>query len=208
MLSHRAIERLIIYRRLLRLWGADGRERIYSHELANLAGATPAQVRRDIMAVDYVGSPAKGYSVAELERTIGALFDEPNRQVTGLVGVGHLGQALLTYFSRADSPISITAAFDTDPDKIDRVTHGCRCFSISALERVIADLGISAAILTVPVSAAQDIAVRLACSGVRGILNFTPTHLRVPPGVHVENVDITILLEKVTFLAGIDRATD
>ena len=38
-------------------------------------------------------------------------------------------------------------------------------------------------------------------SGIRGILNFAPAPLRVPPRVYVENVDVTVLLEKVAFFA-------
>ena len=201
MLSHRVVERLIVYRRLLHRNADDGRERIYSHELAKLAGVTPAQVRRDLMTIDYAGSPARGYAVAELARNIGRLLDRAARQPTALVGLGHLGQALLDYFSRADSPLTITAAFDVNPTKIDRVSQGCRCFAASALERVVEDLGIRVALLAIPVEAAQGVADRLARAGVRGILNFTPTHLHLPDGLYLENVDIAILLEKVAFFA-------
>ena len=64
MIAARVVERLIAYRRRLKAWLADGKARIYSHELANLEGVTPAVVRRDLMTIGYTGSPARGYDVA------------------------------------------------------------------------------------------------------------------------------------------------
>jgi len=37
--------------------------------------------------------------------------------------------------------------------------------------------------------------------GARGILNFAPVALRVPPGVYVENLDMARSLEKVAYFA-------
>jgi len=56
-------------------------------------------------------------------------------------------------------------------------------------------------IIAVPVEAAQDVAERLIQAGVRGLLNFTPVRLHVPPDVYVEDVDIAVSLEKVAFYA-------
>jgi len=36
---------------------------------------------------------------------------------------------------------------------------------------------------------------------VRGILNFAPVRLRLPPHVHVEDIDMTVSLEKVAYFA-------
>jgi len=38
-------------------------------------------------------------------------------------------------------------------------------------------------------------------AGVRGILNFAPVPLHVPEGVYVEQIDMTMALEKVAFFA-------
>jgi redox-sensing transcriptional repressor len=35
--------------------------------------------------------------------------------------------------------------------------------------------------------------------GVRAILNFSPGALRVPPGVKLKNVDLTVSLESLSF---------
>lgn len=201
MLRHRVIQRLIIYRRILQDWLADGRPRIYSHELAAQAGVTAAQVRRDIMAVDYAGSPARGYDAAELIERIGAMVDAPETEPIGLIGAGQLGQALMAHFNRHAGKLRIVAAFDTDPERVGRVRHGCRCYAADDLEEVVIKEHIHTAILAVPGEAAQAVTDRLLAVGISGILNFTPTHLHVPPHVYVENVDIGSLLEKVAYFA-------
>lgn len=201
MLNGRIIGRLSTYRRLLTIASASGTARVYSHELAKMSGCTAAQVRRDIMTIGYQGSPAKGYEVAGLISKISEVLDTPEGQNFALVGVGHLGQAIMAYFPGRSPHLKIAAAFDTDSDKCGRVLHGCRCYHIDQLERTVRDERIAMAIVAVPAIVAQDIADRLVAVGVRGILNFAPVRLRTPADTYVENVDITESLEKVAFFA-------
>ena len=46
---------------------------------------------------------------------------------------------------------------------------------------------------------AQSLADRLAAAGIRAILNFTPVNLRVPPGVKLNAVDLTVEMENLAF---------
>jgi redox-sensing transcriptional repressor len=55
-------------------------------------------------------------------------------------------------------------------------------------------------IITVPAEAAQSVADALVAVGVRGILNFAPALLKVPAGVSLVSVDLTIQLEQLSFL--------
>ena len=54
-------------------------------------------------------------------------------------------------------------------------------------------------ILAVPASAAQSVAERSVNAGVRGILNFAPVQIQVPEGVPVENVNLVMELEALSF---------
>lgn len=201
MVSNRTIGRLSVYRRLLKEVAAKGEQFIFSHQLAVLAGCTPAQVRRDVMTIGYSGSPARGYDVAELTNSIGAVLDPPQHEGIALVGVGNLGRAMLSYFVGRSPRFSIVAAFDNDPDKVHRVIHGCRCYPIDQLEQVIRANNIREAIIAAPASAAQEIAQKLVSAGVNGLVNFAPIRLWVPDGVYVENVDVTMALERVAYFA-------
>ncbi|HRU00116.1 MAG TPA: winged-helix domain-containing protein, partial [Victivallales bacterium] len=57
----RTMERLSMYRRILSELEDKGLHFIYSHQLAELASNTSAQVRRDLMEVNCIGVPKKGY---------------------------------------------------------------------------------------------------------------------------------------------------
>jgi redox-sensing transcriptional repressor len=200
-ISDRTIGRLSLYRRLLNNLLAEGTQNVYSHQLAALAGGTAAQVRRDMMAIGYTGSPKRGYDVRELIESIGSFLDTPRTQGAALVGIGNLGRAIMSYFAGRRPKLTIQAAFDNDPYKINRVILGCRCYAVAELSAVVRDGDLKVGIITVPASEAQNIADMLVRAGVRGILNFAPVRLRVPPGVYVEDIDMTMSLEKVAYFA-------
>jgi redox-sensing transcriptional repressor len=166
-----------------------------------MAGCTAAQVRRDLMAVGYSGSPTHGYEVGRLLESLREFLDAPGGQGVALVGVGNLGKAILSYFSGRRPNLRIVAAFDRDPYKANRHIHGCRCYSMESLPEVSQGQRIRLAIITVPAPAAQDVADALVQAGIRGILNFAPVRLRVPAHVHVEDIDMTVSLEKVAYFA-------
>ncbi len=201
MIPDKTIGRLSLYRRLINRLLAEGVKNIYSHQLASMAGVTAAQVRRDIMSIGYSGNPNRGYDAAELVGSIRSSLDDPEGQKAALVGVGNLGRALLTYFSGRRPRLSIVAAFDTDPKKFDRVIQGCRCYSFDRLADMIEKLGITIGTITVPAAEAQRVADTLVRSGVRGILNFAPVRIQVPSNVYVEDIDMTMSLEKVAYFA-------
>ncbi len=200
-LPYKTIGRLSQYRRLLGLRMRAGQVSVYSHELAAFAGVTAAQVRRDLMNVGAKGSPSKGYDISALIECLGGVLDDPGGQHAALVGVGNLGRALLTYFRGRRPKLVIAAAFDTDPAKTGRVICGCRCYPMDKLAEVVVAKKVTVGILTVPASAAQQVASELEAAGVAGLLNFAPQPLRVGPHVYAEDLDMTMALERVAYLA-------
>lgn len=179
----------------------EGRGKVYSHTLAEEAGVTAAQVRRDLMEIGCSGNTKRGYDIEELIAFIGDVLDNPAGEPVALFGLGNLGRALLPFFAAYHPKLKIVAAFDSDPAKTGRVIHGCRSYPFGELRRVIEREKIRVAILTVPAAAAQEVAGELAAAGVRGILNFAPATLRLPEEVSVENMDMAIALEKIACLA-------
>lgn len=200
-ISGKSIARLSLYRRVLLRLLAEGEHGIFSHQLAAMVGGTAAQVRRDVMAVGYTGSPTRGYDIQGLVQSIGDFLDAPDRQGVALVGVGNLGRAILAYFSGRRPRLSIEAAFDNDPVKVNRVIHGCRCYPVEEMAGIVRKREILIAIITVPADQAQGIAGKLGQAGIRGLLNFAPVRLRVPENVYVEDIDVTTSLEKAAFFA-------
>ena len=201
MPSGKSISRLSLYRRILERFQQSGVENVYSHQLAAHASVTSAQVRRDLMAVGYSGSPNRGYDVARLLESVGEFLDPPTAEKVALVGVGNLGRAILAYFHGRRAKLTITAAFDSDERKTGRVIHGCRCYPMEQMAEIIAAEGIAIGVVAVPAEAAQEVTDALVRAGVRGILNFAPTPLRASGGVFVEDIDMTMALEKVAYFA-------
>jgi len=201
LISVKTIGRLSLYRRLLNRLSTSGTQNVYSHQLAALAGGTAAQVRRDMMAIGYMGSPKRGYDVRELIESIGNFLDSAQDQGVALVGIGNLGRAIMAYFTGRRPKLHIVAAFDSDPYKANRVILGCRCYPIAQLAEIVRELNITVGIVCVPANEAQAVADSLVRAGVTGILNFAPVPLRVGPGVYVEDIDMTMSLEKVAYFA-------
>lgn len=199
--AQNVVGRLSLYRRLLTNHLAPGTVHIYSHELAHLACVSAAQVRRDLMSIDFQGSPSKGYRVEELLHAINLMLDSDEGDPVALIGIGNLGRALMTYFHGRREKLAITAAFDRDPKKVNRLLHGCRCYPVESLESVVKRESIRIAILAVPASEAQTMTEALVRAGIRGIMNFAPVPLRLPPGVFLEDLDMTMALERVAYFA-------
>ncbi len=199
--SQKTIERLILYRRQLLGLNNKGTTSIFSHQLAVQTGFTSAQIRRDIMAIGYSGSPAHGYDLEKLLSSLNDFIDAPGGQGVALVGLGHLGRAVLDYFQGRRPNLKIMLAFDNDPQKVNRMAQGCPCYHTDELENRIIEQKVKVGIIAVPAIESQDLAERLVRAGVRGILNYAPVKLELPPEVYVENRDMILALEKAAFFA-------
>ncbi len=200
-LPDKTVERLSQYRRALLLSLAGGKHHIFSHEIAALIHITPVQVRRDIMLIGYSGTLRQGYDLKELIDIIGKIIDTKEGQNVAVIGIGNLGRSIIGYFNGKRTKLSIVAAFDTNPDKIDRVYAGVKCYNFDKLSEVVKSEGISIAIITVPASEAKRIAEALVMVGIKGILNFTPQPLNVPDQVYLQEYDMITSLEKVAYFA-------
>jgi redox-sensing transcriptional repressor len=195
------VGRLSLYRRLLLDLSAGGMRQIYSHQLASAAVATPAQVRRDLMTIGFTGRPRKGYAVEDLVAAVNAVLAQSVETSVALVGVGNLGRAILAYYTNRQRWVRFAAAFDRDPDKANRIIHGCRVYPVEQTEEVLGREGIKAAVITVPAAEAQRVADRLVLAGVRSFLNFAPVRLHLPTGCFVDNVDMSTALDRVAYYA-------
>jgi redox-sensing transcriptional repressor len=195
------IGRISLYRRLLIEQAGAGMRQIYSHQLAALAVSTPAQVRRDLMTIGFTGSPRRGYIIPDLIDAVSGVLAQSVETSVALVGVGNLGRAILAYYASRQPWVRFVAAFDRDPEKVNRVIHGCRVYPIDQVDSVTATEQIRAVALAVPAADAQAVTDRLVLAGIKGILNYAPVRLRVPPSVFVEDMDMTTALDRVAYYA-------
>jgi redox-sensing transcriptional repressor len=201
MVTHRTIGRLTLYWRILRDLGPDNEGHVFSHYIAAKARVTPAQVRRDLMVLGYTGTPAHGYHIRKLREHIEAFVYPSSEQKAAIAGVGNIGRALLKFFNGRRPNLKIVASFETNPEKFGRLMHGCPCHSIDNAESIIREKGITVAIIAVPENEAQFVADAFVSGGVRGILNFARTPLHVPPGVYVEDIDLAMSMDRVSYFS-------
>ncbi len=201
----RTMERLSMYRRILSELEQKGLHFIYSHQLAELASNTSAQVRRDLMEVNCAGIPRRGYRIPELKEKINEFLKDSEEIRVALVGIGNLGRALLSYFNMRSKRLKIVAAFDSDPEKTGRVISGCRTYHVNDLEDVVRRQKISIGIITVGAGSAQKVADMLVEAGICGVLNFAPVPLKMPKTIHNERIDITTSIEKVAYFSGLNK---
>jgi redox-sensing transcriptional repressor len=199
ILPEKTIERLSEYRRTLYNCLEDGKNRIFSHELAELHNITAVQVRRDIMLIGYSTFQRKGYNVQELIKVIGQIIDSDEAMNVCVVGLGNLGKAVSAYFIGKRPKLNLVATFDIDPKKIGSTLSGIQCYSIERLREIITSKNISIGILTVPVYSAREMAKAMVQAGIKGILNFTTVNLNVQGSIYLEDFDMITSIEKVAY---------
>lgn len=198
-IPEKTIERLSEYRRTLVSCHNQGITHIFSHILAGIHGLTAVQVRRDLMLIGFSSDTKKGYDVEVLIDFISNILDGPNVMHVGVIGMGHLGQALTKYFNSRKSKLRIVASFDVDEEKVGQIIDDIPCFDMVHFEHQVQKLDIKIVILSSPTSIASELVVPIINAGIKGVLNFTSMPLNFPRGIFVENYDITTVLEKVAY---------
>ena len=198
-LSRAAAQRLSLYLRCLSAWPAEG-GKVSSGRIAAAVGVSDAQVRRDLAALGHLGQRGIGYEARDLTTAIRAALGIDRTWRAVLVGVGNLARALLRYQGFRAQGFEIVGLFDSDPAKVGQVVEGLQIEPIGRLQELVNELRAELGVVTVPGDVAQGVADVLAGAGVRGILNFAPVVLRLPPTVRLVTVDLTIQLEQLAFL--------
>ena len=198
-IPEKTIERLSEYRRTLLASHKQGITHIFSHVLAGIHGITAVQVRRDLMLIGFSSDTKKGYDVQVLIEYISRILDSETPMNIAVLGMGHLGQAITKYFNGKGLKLKITAAFDVDPQKVNRIIDGIPCYHMDRFETLAEEQDISMAVVSSPTKVAPQLVVPIINAGIKGVLNFTSTPLNFPQGIVVENYDITTLLEKVAY---------
>jgi len=195
----KAIYRLSIYNRCLQRLVENDQKTVSSTALAKAAGVKPSQLRKDLAYFGQFGTRGLGYPVETLATMIRDALGREKLQPVVLVGAGNLGSALLRYQGFQKEGFEVVAAFDADPEAVKARGVTVPVFSEKELEVKIAEEQVRLAILCVPGVIAQSLANRLVAAGVQGILNFSPVMLEVPAEVVVNNVDLALELEHLSF---------
>lgn len=197
-LSNATVGRLPRYLRLL-----DDRERaeetVSSEDLADIAGVSAANVRRDLSDLGFQGIRGVGYSVPALRDRIRRELGIQERRLVAIVGAGNLGTALAQYTGLGESGFDVAAIYDVDPDRIGKDIADVQVQHFADMPGDCEGGCFDMAILAVPAGVAQKVAEQLVENGIRSILNFAPSRVAVPQGVALRQVDLSTELQILSY---------
>jgi redox-sensing transcriptional repressor len=193
------IRRLSVYTRCLLQLEEDGVKTISSQELAERFSLNSAQVRKDLAYFGEFGVRGIGYYVSGLKAELQRILGLDREWAVALVGFGNLGSALFHYKGFARQGFRIAMVIDDDPAKIGREIESVPIVSTRDMAPEIKARGIQIAIVAVPPEAAQGVTEQLVAAGIKAVLNFAPSRLRVGREIRLKNVDLSIELETLSF---------
>jgi redox-sensing transcriptional repressor len=198
-IPRKTVYRLSLYLRCLARLKDNNIQTVSSEALAKVAGVKPTQLRKDLTYFGQFGTRGLGYDVAALSQMISDELGTNSLQPVILVGVGNLGLALLSYRGFEKEGFEIIAAFDIEPKRRRDKEIDLPILGMEELPDFVQTHHVKMAIVTVPAAEAQEVANNLVQSGVMGILNFAPIVLHVPEDVMVNNVNLAIELENLSY---------
>jgi redox-sensing transcriptional repressor len=193
------IGRLPIYLRALQRLTEQGIHNTSSQELGEMIGISAAQIRKDISQFGEFGKQGTGYSIPFLIERLQTILKVNRVWDVIIVGMGDIGHALARYNGFVDRGFHVTMLFDNNVDKVGQNVNGLEILSTTSMVEKIRQNRIKVAMLTVPASAAQEVAEQLVKAGVKAILNYAPIHLNVPKDVKVQHIDPATHLQRMTY---------
>lgn len=206
--------RLAKYLRVLQKLKSLGFVKVFSNNLGDAVGVTPAVVRKDFSQINIPGNKRGGYNVDTLIDHIVDVLGKDERQDIVIVGYGNIGHALVNYRNFHNEGINVVACFDVKPEVVDREADP-PILPMEELSAFVSKHCVQVAALAVPDSAATDVFDTLIESGIRGVLNFTTVELKCagkcdmyncPIKCVVQNVNIGLEIENIFYLVNMRQA--
>ncbi len=199
-IPRKTVYRLSLYQRGLQLLERNQVDTVSSAALAKAAGVKPTQLRKDLTYFGQFGTRGLGYDVSALSKKLDEVLGTTRLQPVLLAGAGNLGTALLGYYDGfAKEGFEIVVALDVEAGRRSVGATKVIVRPFIETEDTVREYRVKMAIVAVPATVAQEVVNRLVAAGVQAILNFAPIILQVPPNVVVNNVDLAIELENLSY---------
>ncbi len=198
VMNRKCILRLSRYKNALKRLKALGFVKVFSGNLADAAGVTSSQVRKDFSLFGITGNRRGGYKVDELINRIREILGKNEIQKVVIVGVGNIGNALLRYKGFETGGIRVVAGFDIDPSKYQRHAE-VPILPLEEFSSFVQENEIKVGILAVPDVAAHHVSEIMIAAGIKGILNFAPIQLRGADDVIISNINLEVELENLIY---------
>lgn len=198
-ISSAVIKRLPRYYRHLGELIENNVNRISSKELSERMKVTASQIRQDLNNFGGFGQQGYGYNVKYLYDEIAKILGIDRTHNMIIVGAGNLGQAIVNYGDFAKRGFIINGVFDNNPELEGKKIKDVSIMMMDKIEDFIKNNNIEIVALTIPKSAAKEVAKTVADAGVKAIWNFAHTDLNLPEDVIIENVHLSESLMRLSY---------
>jgi redox-sensing transcriptional repressor len=176
-----------------------GVDQISSEEIGTMQGFTSAQIRKDLSFFGSFGRRGLGYNAKELKKKIASILGLDHVWRVAVIGAGSIGSALIQYPEFTSHGFDICLVLDNDTSKIGQSIGPLPIKDIANLEDEFARADIDIAIIAIPAKFAQMITDRIVNTSIRGILNFAPCQLIIPPHLVMRQENMALELEVLTY---------
>ncbi|UCG86149.1 MAG: redox-sensing transcriptional repressor Rex [Gemmatimonadota bacterium] len=198
-ISESTVRRLSVYLGLLEEFARLGKATVSSDEMAQRGHTTPAQVRKDLSFFGSFGKRGLGYDVVELSDRLRDILGLGRTYRVTVIGAGKIGSALVQYREFGERGFHIVSVYDNDEAKVGRSWNGVEVRDVRQLESDLRTEPVDIAILAIPPHVAQQTMDLLVGIGVKAVLNFAPIRLSHPDEVTVQNVNMALELETLSY---------
>lgn len=193
------VGRLPQYLRSLQRMAREGRMVTSSQELGERLGISAAQIRKDLSQFGEFGKQGTGYQIPFLIEQLQKILHIDREWDVIVIGAGDIGSAVARYKGFADRGFKVCTVCDVDPTKIGEKIGEFVIQDYKKIPEIVREHGVKIAMLAVPADQAQEVTNCLVEAGVRAILNYAPISINVPPHVHVQYIDPSIHLQRMTY---------
>ncbi len=205
--------RLAKYLRVLNKLKSLGFVKVFSNNLGDAIGVTPAVVRKDFSTINIPGNKRGGYNIDVIVEEIERVLGKEGHQEIIVIGCGRIGQALMDYPEFDREGIEVLAGFEVDPELINP-TATPPILPLEELSEFAKRRSVQVAVLAVPDQAATEVFDLVVDAGIPGVLNFTSVQLKCtkcdydncPLRCIVQNVNIGLEIENLFYLVRMQNA--
>jgi redox-sensing transcriptional repressor len=198
-ISELTTNRLSVYLRCLNELAADGAKTVSSDKLAKQFHLNSAQIRKDLAYFGEFGVRGVGYYVESLREHLTKILGLTKEHRVAIIGAGRMGTALTDYYDFTQSNFTVAALFDADEKKIGQKVGDVEIFDIKNFAEIAEKDNIDVAVIAVPAQFAQTVLELITKAGIKAVMNFAPTPLKVNGDVKLKTVDLTISLESLSY---------
>ena len=184
------VRRMPSYLSHLKILKSKGEMYVSAPQIAKNLNLEATQVTKDLSYTKIVGKTRVGYEISELITVLSEFLGFHQIKDAFLVGAGNLGEALIKYEGFKDFGLKIVAAFDINEKIVGKKIVGVDILHLDEFRNLAEKMNVVLGIITTPASEAQSVADLMVGWGIKAIWNFSPTTIKVPEGVIVQNTSI------------------